>query len=195
MKYTELRKLKSKLFFTLEDLQDLLNIKKESARVLSTRYTKKGIFIRLKKNFYVLRDAWEVFSNEDFLKLSNLLQVPSYVSFTTALSFYEITTQLQRNFFESVSVKRSIRLNINGTVFNYYKIQKKYFFSFMKERNIFIATKEKAFIDSVYLYSFGKYKMDFSAIDIARLDKKKIKELSVVYPEKTRGIIKQLCKI
>ncbi len=195
MKYSEVRKLKSKLFFTLEDLQDLLNIKKESARVLSTRYTEKGFFIRLKKNFYVLTEAWEAFSNEDFLKLSNFLQVPSYVSFTTALSFYEITTQLQRNFLESASVKRSIRFNIKGTVFNYYKIQKKYFFDFIKKGEIFIATKEKAFIDSVYLYSFGKYKMDFSSIDIDRLDKKKIKELSMTYPEKTQKIVKRLCRI
>jgi predicted transcriptional regulator of viral defense system len=194
MKYFELRKLKSKLFFTLEDLQDLLGIKIESARVLCTRYTEKGIFIRLKKNFYVLTESWEAFLNEDFLKLSNFLQVPSYVSFTTALSFYEITTQLQRNFFESASVKRSIRFNTKGTVFNYYKIQKKYFFDFIKKGEIFIATKEKAFIDSVYLYSFGKYKMDFSSIDIARLNKKKIKELSGIYPEKTRGIIKRLCR-
>lgn len=195
MKYPEVRKLKSKLFFTLEDLQDLLKIKKESARVLSTRYTERGIFVRLKRNFYVLTEAWEAFSNEDFLKLSNFLQVPSYVSFTTALSFYEITTQLQRNFFESASVKRSIRYNIKGTVFNYYKMQKKYFFDFIKKGEIFIATKEKAFIDSLYLYSFGKYKMDFSAIDITRLDKKKIKELSGTYPEKTRGLVKRLCRI
>jgi predicted transcriptional regulator of viral defense system len=195
MRYPELRKLKSRLFFTVEDLRDLLGIKIESATVLCTRYTQRGIFVRLKKNFYVLSEAWEGFSNEDFLKLSNFLQVPSYVSFTTALSFYEATTQVQRNFFESASIKRSIRYNIKGTVFNYYKIQEKYYFDFIKKGEIFIATSEKAFMDSVYLYSFGKYKMDFSAVDIAKLDKKKLKELSEVYPEKTRGSLKRLCGI
>lgn len=109
---------------------------------------------------------------QDFLRVSNFLQVPSDVSFTTALSLYEITTQVQRDFFESDSLRRSISYKIRGTIFNYYKIQKMYYFDFMKKEDIFIATGEKAFIDSIYLYSFGKYKMDFSAIDLERLDKK-----------------------
>lgn len=195
MRYAELRKLRDRLYFTLEDLQDLLGIKPESARVLCTRCNKKGIFIRLKRNFYVLNEKWDSFSQEDYLKISNLLQVPSYISFMTALSFYEITTQVQRDYFESVSVKRSVRFNINGITFNFYKLKKQYYFDFIKKGDIFIATKEKAFIDAVYLYSFGKYRLDFSSLDLDKLDKGKIKKILKVYPRKTRNIAKKLCGI
>jgi predicted transcriptional regulator of viral defense system len=164
-------------------------------RVLCTRYIRNGFFIRLKKNFYVLTERWENFSKEDFLKISNFLQVPSYISFLTALSLYEVTTQVQRDYFESVSLKRSVRFNIEGVTFSFYKLKKKYYFDFIKKDDIFIATKEKAFIDSVYLYSFGKYKIDFSSLDLDKLDKNKIKKILKLYPQKTKNIVRKICGI
>ena len=193
MRYADLRTFRDRLYFTVEELQDLLGISRESARVLCSRYVKKGLFIRLKKNFYILSESWEGLSTEDLLKISNLLQVPSYISFSTALTFYEVTTQVQRNYFESASVKRSARFEIAGTAFNYYKLQRKYYFDFIRKGDLFIATKEKAFMDSIYLYSFGKYKLDFSALDMERFEKRKIIALSEIYPERTRGVIKRIC--
>ncbi len=195
MRYSELRDLRDRLYFTVEDLQDMLGIKPESARVLCTRYTKKGLFIRLKKNFYVLTEKWENLARDELLMLSNLLQVPSYVSFMTALSYYEVTTQVQRDYFECASLKRSVRFDIKGTVFDYSKLHKRYYFDFIKKGNIFIATKEKAFIDSIYLYSFGKYRIDFSSIDLDSLDKGRILDIIDIFPQKTRGIIKRICRI
>jgi predicted transcriptional regulator of viral defense system len=195
MRYPLLRKLRERSYFTVEDLQDLLRIKPESARVLCTRYNRNGFFIRLKKNFYVLTERWENFSKEDFLKISNFLQVPSYISFLTALSLYEVTTQVQRNYFESVSLKRSVRFNIKGVTFNFYKLKKKYYFDFIKKDDIFIATREKAFIDSVYLYSFGKYKIDFSSLDLDKLDKNRIKKILRLYPQKTKSVVEKICGI
>jgi hypothetical protein len=58
-----------------------------------------------------------------------------------------------------------------------------------------MATKEKAFVDSVYLYSFGKYKLDFSSIDFDKLDKNKIGEILAVFPRKTKVIAEKLCRI
>lgn len=195
MEYTELRKLKKRLYFSVEDLQDLLGIKHGSAWVSCSRYTKKGVFIRLKNNLYVLNERWENFTKEDFLRISNFLQVPSYISFMSALAFYEVTTQVQRDFFESASLKRSVRFDIRGVAFNFYKLKKKYYFDFIKKDDIFIATKEKAFIDSVYLYSFGKYKIDFSSLDLDKLDKNKITEILKLYPQKTKNIVRRLCRI
>lgn len=195
MDYSKLQQLKEKFYFTVEDVACILNIKLESAKVLCSRYTRKGIFIRLKKNFYILDQCWKSFSNDDFLKVSNLLQVPSYVSFMTALSQYEITTQVQKNYFENVSLRRTRNFNISGVTFNYYKLKKEYYFDFIKNGNIFIAIKEKAFIDSIYLYSFGKYKLDLSSLDLSKLDKKKVRDILKVYPQKTKKITEELCKI
>ena len=195
MNYSILQRLSGKLYFSVEDLVDILGIKPESAWVLCSRYTRDGVFVRVKNNFYILAKDWEKFAREDFLRVSNFLQVPSYISFMTALSFYEITTQVTRNFFECASLKRSLRLGVRGAVFNFYKLKKQYYFDFVKREQFFIATKEKAFIDSVYLYSFGKYKLDFSSLDLTKLDRDRIKKVLGIYPEKTRLITERLCKI
>jgi len=195
MKYQELAKLRERLYFTVADLADAFQVKPESARVVCSRYVKNGLFIRLKNNFYVLDEKWVNFSREDFLKISNFLQVPSYISFMTALGLYGITTQVPRNFFESASLKRSKRLNIKGVAFNYYKLKKQFYFGFIKNDNIFIATKEKAFIDSAYLYSFGKYKLDISSLNLAKLDKGILNKTIKTFPKKTQLTLRKICKI
>lgn len=195
MNYAESRKLKDKSYFTVEDLEDLLKIKRESSRVLCSRYANNGFFVRLKRNLYVLNEKWESFGREDLLRAANFLQIPSYISFMTALSFYGVTTQVQRDFLESASLKRSVKTNIKGKIFNYYKLKKQLYSDFVKKDNIFIAAKEKAFVDAVYLYSFGKYKFDLDSLDLGKLDKDKLKRILKVFPSKTRAIVKKLCRI
>lgn len=193
--YLKLQKLERKLFFTTQDIADEFGLRLASACVLSSRYTKKGIFIRLKRNLYVLSQKWNSLSKDNFFKISNFLQVPSYISFMSALSFYGVTTQIQRNFFESASIKRSARFDIKGTNFNFYKLKKSYYFGFIKQDNFFIATKEKAFVDALYLYSFGKYRLDFASLDLGKLDKHKVLKIIKVFPKRTQQIIRQRCRI
>jgi predicted transcriptional regulator of viral defense system len=195
MNYPKLQRLRGKLYFTLAEVTIIWGIKPASARVLCNRYIRQGIFIRLKNNFYVLEQNWERFSTEEFLKLANYLQVPSYISFMTALAFYEVTTQVPRDFVESAALKRSVRFNPRGMAFMFYKLKKDYYFDFTKRNGIFMATKEKAFIDTVFLCSLGKYKVDFSSLDLAKLEKSKLKKLSSVFPQRTQQMVKELCKI
>ncbi len=195
MRYIELKKLKEKLYFTASDLAATLAIKPESAKVLCSRYVKNGLFIRLKNNFYVIEDNYSTASRDYSFRLANFLQVPSYISFMTALSLYEVTSQVQRNFFESASLKRSRQFKTEGRAFSFYKLKKPYYFGFIKKNDIFIATKEKAFLDALYLYSFGKYKIDFSSLDLEKLDKERLKMLLKTFPRKTKNIVKKLCRI
>lgn len=99
------------------------------------------------------------------------------------------------SFFENSALKRSRKFNINGKRFNFYKLKKNYYFGFIKKGDIFIATKEKAFIDAMYLYSFGKYKLDISSLDMNKLDKGKLKQLARVFPKKTKKVLGEICKI
>ena len=114
MKLAELKKIK-KFYFGYEDISRALGISAASAKVTASRYTKQGILLRMKKNMYVLREAWNAAGREDKFLLANMGQVPSYISLMTALDYYEITTQVQRDFFESVAVKRSKEINLDGT--------------------------------------------------------------------------------
>jgi predicted transcriptional regulator of viral defense system len=195
MNYAKLKKLNEKSYFTAEDVADALNIKYSSSLVACNRYTNKGLFVRVKRNVYVMEAAWQNYSIKDLLKISNIIQVPSYISLTTALSFYGITTQIQRNYFESVSLKRSVDCNVKDVLFTYYKLKKQYYCDFVKDGDIFIATKEKAFLDIVYLNSFGKYSADFNAIGTDKFDIKKIKKLYTLYPDRTKRAIEEKCRI
>ncbi len=195
MNYPQLIKLKDRVYFSTQDVAGLLKIKLESARVLCSRYAAKGIFLRLKNNFYSFGEYWERLPKEEFFRYANIMQVTSYVSFLSALSYYEITTQLQRDFIESASLKRSIRKRIKNTTFAFYKLKKALYFGFVKKDNFFIATKEKAFLDTAYLCSFGKYKFDFSALDYRKLNKSEVKRMSKLYPDKTREFVNKICKI
>jgi predicted transcriptional regulator of viral defense system len=159
--------------------------------VTASRYVKQGLLLRLKKNIYVLREAWNVASKEDKFRLANLGQSPSYISLMSALEYYEITTQMQRDFFESVAVKRTKEIQVNGSVFRYSKINEDFYFGFKKEKGFFIATPEKALLDSFYLMSYGRYALDISALDVAKLDRENIRRLIRKFPLKTRNMLKK----
>ena len=192
---TNLQELSRKIYFTVEDVAQSFGLKPASARVFCSRYVRQGLLVRLKNNFYTTTWKWENLSRPDLFKIANVLQVPSYISLMTALAYYEVTTQVQNNYFESVCLKRSVTYNVKETVFNYIKLQSRFYGDFVKLDGVFIATKEKAFMDAAYLLSFGKYKFDIDSLDLNKLDLKKLSSRLKKYPQKTKDIVKKLCKI
>ena len=194
MKYLKLKELKDRIYFTIMDVAELLKIKKESARVLCYRYSKNGLFIRLKKDLYILREKWDILSLEEKFKIANILVVPSYISLMTALSYYQITTQIQREFYESITKKRKKVYSIENSDYYYFKVKPEFYFGFKKINNIFIAEKEKAFIDCIYFYSIRKYKFDISSIDFRKFEKRKIEEILKIYPLETKKIFLKIWK-
>jgi len=186
---------RDRIYFSASDLAQVLKIKPQSAKMLASRYAQKGLLIRLKKDFYILKERWLNLTTIEFFQIANLLQVPSYISLMTALNYYEITTQMPRDYIESIAVKRTLKRNINNKNFTYYKLKKTYFSGFTRQGNFFIAQKEKAFIDAVYLYSFGKYRIDLASLDLSKLDLNRIKKMMKNYPTKTKNIIRTICKI
>ena len=191
----ELQELSRKTCFTLEDVAQSLGMHTASARVLCSRYVRQGVLIRLKKGFYTTAWKWENLNRQYFFKIANILQVPSYISLMSALAYYEVTTQAQNNYQENICLKRSIVYNVREAVFNYVKVQARYYGDFVKTDGIFIATKEKAFVDAAYLYSFGKYKFDVDSLDMKKLDIKKLRSIIKIYPQKTKETVKRLCWI
>ena len=191
----KLQELSKKPYFTLADVAQNFSLQPASARVLCSRYVRQGLLVRLKNNFYTTAWAWEGLARQDLFKIANVLQVPSYISLMTALSYYEVITQAQNNYQESVCLKRSVAYNVRGAVFSYVKLQSRYYGDFIKKDGIFIATKEKAFLDAAYLYSFGKYKFDVDSLDLKKLELKNLKRLLKNYPQKTKETVKRLCGI
>ena len=190
MKIAELSTL-DKLYFGYEDLAKALGISLASARVTASRYVGQGLVVRVKRNMYVLREKWNAAGREEKFMLANLGQVPSYISLMTALDYYELTTQVQRDFIESVAVRRTKEIRLNGAIFRYTRVSSDLYFSFNKQKGFFMATPEKAFLDSVYLMSFGRYAIDLSSIDAEKLDKSEVKRMSRKFPLKTRKMLEK----
>lgn len=190
MKLQELRNLQE-LYFGHEELSRVLGITTASARVAACRYTRLGLLIRLKRDMYMLREVWNAAGKEEKFRLANLGQTPSYISLTTALDYYEITTQLQQDFIESIAIKRTKEIRLNGHIFRYTKIAKDLYFGFKKVKNFFIATPEKALLDAFYLLSHARYQLDISAINPEKIDTEKLKHLSKSFPLKTQKILEK----
>jgi len=183
MKYNDIKKI-NKLYFAYQDIAKILSISEDSARVLCSRYVKQKYLIRLKRNFYILKEKWDNIIQSQKFELANILQVPSYISLMTALSFYEYTTQVQQKFVESISLYRTFTKDIEGVVFNYSRIKRDYYYGFSKKNNIFIASPEKAFIDSLYLNYLGKYNLDLSSLNLEKIDRKSCENILKRYPSK-----------
>jgi len=187
--------LKDRLFFSVEDVSELKGITITSAYVLCSRYVRRGIFIRVKKNFYVLERNWTHYGTRDFFKISNHLRTPSYISCMTALSYYGVTTQVQRNWYENITQRHTVKIEAGGALFSYTKIAPQYYTGFFRQDDVFIATPEKALLDAVYLNSLGRYPLDWASLDPERLDIQNLTALLTVFPENVRRRVKEKCRI
>ena len=185
----------SKLILTTNDIAKILNIKKESAKVSAARLNKKDSLIRLKKDLYITKTKFQYLTEEQFFQIANLLQIPSYISLTTALSYYNISTQQQRNFIESIALKRSKSTIINKIEFTYSLVKENLYNGFELRDNFFIALPEKALADSIYLTSLKKYNCDFDAIDFKKVRTNKVYDYLKDTNKGTLSFWEKLCKI
>lgn len=123
MRISELNNF-NKIIFTINDISKILSITKESAKVSANHYVQNEQLIRLKRNYYTTPDKFEKLSEEDLLKLANVIQVPSYISFTIALSYYNISTQQVQNVIESATLKHTKNVNAESIEFRFILIKK-----------------------------------------------------------------------
>ena len=73
-------------------------------------------------------------------------------------------------------------------MYQYTRISSSLYFGFEKQKGFFIATPEKAFLDAMYLASFGRYALDLASIDAGKLDRNKLKQMSKKFPLKTQTV-------
>lgn len=183
-----------KTILSIEDISKLLSISKESAKVTANRYVQGKRLIRLKRNFYATPAKFEKLKEEDYFKIANMLQVPSYVSLTSALSYYNISTQQTRGIIESIALKRTKNVIARNIEFKFLLIKKDLYSDFILMKQFFIATPEKALVDTIYLTSLGRYNCDFEAIDFKEFNKQKVNQIIELTNDKTKSFWKNICK-
>lgn len=184
----------NKIIFSIEDISKILSISKESAKVTANRYVQNDQLIRLKRNYYITPTKFEKLNEEDLFKLANMLQVPSYISFMSALSYYNISTQQVQSVIESAALKRTKNINVENIEFRFILVKEELYSDFIMKKDFFIATPEKSLADTVYLTSLSRYSCDFEAIDFSRINKQKVNLIIEQTNKKTISFWKDLCK-
>lgn len=153
---------------TTNDLVKLTGYSKSYLKVYLFRLKQKSQIIEVERGKYAL-------SQPTFVTASNLL-FPSYISFLSAFSYYQLTNQMPLTIYVVASAsKKSIKLDKYKVVFVKFPSSK--IFGYHKERlmgkEVFIAEKEKAIVDSLYLPKYCPVDEAYTALE-ADLDLNKL---------------------
>ena len=131
-----------KKIFTIKDAAKIMNkSSKYASKILSSnKYVK-----RIERGKYYINNGNQI----DLYEIASNIVYPSYISLFSAFEYYSITNQIIKKY-SVISIKRhrNIELEKNLIEFNFIKREK--FFGYKRINNIYIATPEKAFIDSIY---------------------------------------------
>ena len=156
-----------KTVFTVKDIALLWRDENiDAARVRLSYYVKKGNLLKIRHGIYV-KDK-----NYNKLELATRIFTPSYVSFETVLAKEGLIFQYQTTVTVASYLSRDI--TVDGQIYSYRKIKDAVLTNSVgieQTGNISIATKERAFLDT--LYSNTDYHFD----NINALDWEKLSQL------------------
>lgn len=164
----------NKMVFTLQDISLILRENDfDSLKSKVHYYTKRGVLRAVRRGVYV-KPEYEVY------ELATRIYTPSYISLETVLQkegvifqYYDtvfVVSYLSRNVVvdkHKISlrkIKHQILLNMEGI---------------LQKENYAIATKERAFLDTLYLYK------DYHFDNVKVLDRDKIASLLRMYNSKS----------
>lgn len=178
-----------------EEIASILGLSPAAAAVFCSRAVARGDLTKLKRGIYLL-PSWIGSAPEgELFRISGILQTPSYVSLTTALSASGATTQIVSSACEAVSTVRSRAYEADGFRFLFVHLPDALFFGFRREGHAFIAEPEKALLDAAYLSSLGRYALDIAALDFGRIDRRRMAAYLKKYPERARRFVGRMMEV
>lgn len=177
----QLEKYHLKVFSPLE-FQRLFNITQNTAQKFLERNTQKGYFIRLKRNLYTTPNL-----NPHPFLIANKLYQPSYVSFETALSFYQLIPETTYSL-TSATPKSSREFSTLGQQFTYSTLKNQAYQGYrpyqLNQETILIAYPEKALADLLYLANLGKKNLP-ERVNLKKIKLKKLRSFLKVFQRPT----------
>lgn len=163
--------------FTLKTVRDILEVRKESTFFnLLSRLLQSKVLLKVERGKYALGKA----KINDF-SLANFLYSSSYVSFETALNFYNILSQFPYEI-TSATFKKPVQKTVWNKSFSYIHVQKNLFWGYKKRDSFLVATPEKALLDQLYLASKGWKSLSLDEYDFSSIDTRKFKIYLKKYP-------------
>lgn len=175
-----------KTVFSLPDISLLWqDSQTDAVRVRLNYYVKKGDLYRIRRGFYAKSKEYSK------LELATRIYTPSYVSLETVLAKEGMIFQYQTNITIASYLTRDI--TVDEQTYSYKKIKEAiltYGNGIDHTHETSIATKERAFLDTLYLNT--NYHFD----NLRSLDHQKISELLPIYDNKRMiAKVKQLLKL
>lgn len=158
-----------KPMFTLHDIAKITGKKKDYLKVYLFRLKKRNILKEVERGKYTL-DA------HPFAVASNIL-FPSYISFLTSYAYYQITTQIPTTI-QIVTPISKKRITYERNNIQFITLPKQRIFGYKREMLnggvVFIAEKEKAIVDSLYLPEYCPVSETAIALQDKELDINKL---------------------
>ena len=163
--------LHGKTVFTINDASMLMKKpKKYVSKILSSNRKVK----RIERGLYFISSA----SGDNIYEIASQIVFPSYISLFAAFQYYSVTDQIIRKY-SVISIKRHREINLGENIIEFRTLGKERFFGFNKVQNVYIASIEKAIIDSLYLniptFSYVKEAFELSRQN-SKLNLKRLKE-------------------
>ncbi len=137
--------------FYFEDAQQILTeVKRQGVRNILSRLAKKGRIERVKKGVYILVPFKQKLWIQHEFTIAPLLVDNYYLSFWSALKFWNLTEQLPRKVF--VAVKKPVKpRTVQDLEFQFITLSSKYFFGAeeveIEGKTVKIASREKTLLD------------------------------------------------
>lgn len=161
-------KLREYPLFTVNDISKHLRKSRNYSAILAFRLVKKGVIRRITKGKFTMYDNPLIFLSH--------IYTPTYIGSWSALRFYNMTTQLPKDFFV-VTTRRRKTLDCKDYKINFVAIPTKNFWGFKKEKylgfEIFVSDPEKTIIDCI-LTKKVPLSAVYEAISNSEIDVKKM---------------------
>lgn len=167
----------NKKIFTINDISKIIKKSKKYTSLFVYRLKKKGLILEIEKKKYILKNT------SNYTVFSNIIY-PSYISFLTALGYYNLTSQIPKKIY-IVSLKSKKEIRFENYSIKFIKFRPKIFFGYKREKTsdglIFIAEIEKAIIDSLFLPKYCSIDETYKALSesIGIIDLEKLIEYSL----------------
>jgi hypothetical protein len=164
----------NKTIFTYQDIALIWREEASPATLVRINYyIKKGELIKLRKGIYAKNKQY------DKLELATRIFTPSYVSFETVLVREGLIFQIYESIFVASYLTREI--TIDGQVYSFRKVKDPiltYPLGVNHENNRSLASKERAFLDTLYAHK------DYHFDHLQVLDWEKVFDILPVYENK-----------
>ena len=164
--------------FTPREFRRIFRTPAYTTKYFLEEYTKRGLFLRLKKGLYALRT--DLPPEEE---IANRLYRPSYVSFEYALAAYNILPEMPYSV-TSATTKPTRTFTLGERTFSYFTIKRAAFTGYSPSqrggRTVLMAEPEKALVDYLYFVCLGK-KTPNERLNMARLDQDKAMRYARLY--------------